>query len=172
MVRTDEVNHSENGRREDRTEGPVPMIIEQATRFGRPWTIEMLDILERFLDTFTTVLKKQPFRLVRTPDAIQPSWAERLIRVYGDESWRRLYEPARQLGLFGTQACERESGVEGLVGIYREKLEATFRDRFMKKSRTLRNSSGGPFFELLFCVGNRTGIGPAERVGRHILDHF
>ena len=32
-------------------------------RFGGPWTQEKLDILRRYLDTYTTALKNQPFTL-------------------------------------------------------------------------------------------------------------
>ena len=108
----------------------------------------------------------------RTPDAVHLGWARRLTRVYGGPSWRRLYEQTRQLSLFESPGLEREPGVEGLLGIYRENLEKLFEDRFMKKSRTLRNSREGPMFELLFCVGNRKGIDHAKKIANHILDHF
>ena len=32
--------------------------------FGGPWTLEKLDILERYLDSYTTALKDQPFNLI------------------------------------------------------------------------------------------------------------
>ena len=32
--------------------------------FGGPWTEEKLAILKKYLDTYTTVLKNQPFRLI------------------------------------------------------------------------------------------------------------
>ncbi|MXY45672.1 MAG: three-Cys-motif partner protein TcmP, partial [Chloroflexi bacterium] len=34
-----------------------------STHFGGPWTTEKLEILERYLDAYTTALKEQPFRL-------------------------------------------------------------------------------------------------------------
>lgn len=284
---------------------PDVRIAEQATRFGGNWTVEKLDILERYLDAYTTALKNRPFKLVyvdaiagsgqvhlgspdpdasalmsgsaeravhinnrpfdclyfveksaescrelaslktrhrnrdirienldanmfvcglqmdwrswrgvifldpfatqvawstierisqfnaldmwilfptsaiarmlprsKTPDDIHLGWATRLTRVYGDERWRHLYEPARQRSLFESERYEREPGVDGLVRTYREKLTKTFGDRFMEKSRSLRNSTGSRIFELLFCVGNRSGIRPAKRIANHILDHF
>ena len=33
-------------------------------RFGGPWTEEKLDILEAYLDAYTTALKNQPFKLI------------------------------------------------------------------------------------------------------------
>ena len=36
----------------------------QSATFGGPWTLEKLRILEKYLDAYTTVLKKQPFKLM------------------------------------------------------------------------------------------------------------
>lgn len=38
--------------------------LEWTMGFGGPWTTEKLDILERYLNAYTTALKNQPFRLV------------------------------------------------------------------------------------------------------------
>lgn len=39
-------------------------IAEPGASYGGPWTIEKLDILERYLDAYTTALKDQPFKLM------------------------------------------------------------------------------------------------------------
>ena len=39
-------------------------ISEPPTSYGGPWTLEKLDILESYLDAYTTALKKQPFKLM------------------------------------------------------------------------------------------------------------
>ena len=39
-------------------------ISEPPTSYGGPWTLEKLDILESYLDAYTTALKKQPFKLI------------------------------------------------------------------------------------------------------------
>ena len=39
-------------------------IAEPKTQFGGSWTIEKLEILERYLDAYTTVLKNTPFKLL------------------------------------------------------------------------------------------------------------
>ena len=36
----------------------------EATNFGGIWTIQKLDILENYLDAYTTALKKQPFKIM------------------------------------------------------------------------------------------------------------
>ena len=106
----------------------------------------------------------------RQPDDIMKGWADRLTTVFGDESWRNLYQKSPQLNLFGTDEHERESGVNGLIEIYKGKLESLFQDRFLSKSRTLKNSKNAALFEFLFCVGNPNGIGPAKRIAKHIIE--
>ena len=110
----------------------------------------------------------------RRPEDIDSGWAECLTRVYGDESWRNLYEPSRQLDLFKDTGVERRSGVEGLLSIYAQKLRDTFEERFMDTSRTLKNTRGAPLFELLFCVGNPKpkAINVATNIAGHILKHI
>lgn len=108
----------------------------------------------------------------RKPDDISPEWAKRLTSVYGDQSWRELYRSRKQMSFFGDSGSERDRGVEGLVGIYRDNLKNLFGDRFLSKSRRLKNSTGSPMFEFMFCVGNPKGIGPATRIAGHILDRM
>ena len=39
-------------------------VAEPGASYGGPWTIEKLNILEKYLDAYTTVLKKMPFKLM------------------------------------------------------------------------------------------------------------
>lgn len=106
---------------------------------------------------------------LRHPDEVDEKWAARLNRIYGDDSWRRLYIEGRQLNLF--QMDERERGTEGLLKIYENKLLDLFGDRFLQKSRPLKNSKNGILFQLMFCAGSpkpqATAI--AKRIAEHIL---
>ena len=106
------------------------------------------------------------------PDDIQPKWGEKLTRIYGSECWRKLYYRSPQMDLFGQIDHLRKPGMEGLVSIYKENLKGLFKNRFLEKSRTLRNSRNSPLFEFLFCVGNPRGISLAKRIARHILEHI
>ena len=105
----------------------------------------------------------------KEPDSISPEWANRLTRIYGDESWRDLYSINPQTSLFGDEEQQRPEGVDRLIEIYKNKLTQLFGNRFLKKSRTLKNSKNSALFEFLFCVGNPKGIGPARRIAEHIL---
>ena len=42
----------------------VEALVAQATSFGGDWTSEKLEILEKYLDAYTTALKHQRFRLI------------------------------------------------------------------------------------------------------------
>ena len=141
-----------------------------ATEVG--WaTIEKIASFEA-LDTwilFPTSAIARMLPLKREPDSISPEWANRLDRIYGDESWRELYSISPQLSLFGDEEQQRPEGVDGLIEIYKSKLGQLFDDRFLKRSRTLKNSKNSALFEFLFCVGNPNGIGPAMGIAEHIL---
>ena len=108
----------------------------------------------------------------KLPDNISGGWATRLTRVFGDRSWRELYRENPQQSLFGGVEHGRDTGVDGLLAIYKNKLTSLFGDRFLAQSRTLKNSKNSPLFELLFCVGNPRGIKPAKNIAKHILDHL
>lgn len=106
----------------------------------------------------------------KKPDDIEPKWANRLTSVFGNDGWRDLYQQSPQASLFGEPDLERMEGVGGLIEIYKQNLRELFGNRFLDKSRTLRNSRNVPLFEFIFCVGSPAGIGPAKRIARHILE--
>lgn len=127
------------------------------------------------LDTwilFPTSAVSRILPLSRKPEDIKAGWAERLNRIYGDGSWRELYSRNPQMNLFGVDEYERAPGVSGLVEIYKDKLGELFGNRFLQKSRALKNSNNSGLFEFLFCVGNEAGIGPAKKIAEHILEHM
>lgn len=105
----------------------------------------------------------------KEPKDIKGKWTARLTSVFGNDSWRRLYQQSSQASLFGDPDMERAEGVAGLLSIYKENLRKLFGTRFLQESRTLRNSKNSPLFEFIFCVGSPAGIGPAQRIARHIL---
>ena len=86
-----------------------------------------------------------------------------------DESWRDLYSIHPQRSLFGDEEQQRQEGIDRLIETYKSKLDQLLGDRFLKRSRTLKNSKNSALFEFLFCVGNPKGIGPAIRIAEHIL---
>lgn len=127
------------------------------------------------LDTWILVPVSAISRILptsRRPEDISGAWPERLGRVFGDDSWRRLYHENPQLDLFGDAKHERDSGVDGLVNLYKEKLRGLFKERFLERSRTLRNSKNAPLFEFMFCAGHPRGACIAKRIARHILERL
>ena len=108
----------------------------------------------------------------RKPDDISPEWVDRLTRIFGDESWRNLYQEDPQGNLFGDIEYRRVSGVSGLISLYQNRLKTLFGKRFLEKSRSLKNSKNSPLFEFMFCVGNPRGVGPATKIAEYILEHI
>lgn len=108
----------------------------------------------------------------KKPEDIDSAWANRLTRIYGDESWRCLYQESRQQSLFGPLQEERPLGVDGLLEIYKRNLQLAFGARLLEESVTLKTASNSPLFELIFCVGSPSGIGPAKNIASHILKHI
>ena len=108
----------------------------------------------------------------KNPNDISDKWADRLTRIYGDESWRDLYSisPQQPLPLFGDELQQRDSGVDGIVKIYKDKLQSLFGQRFMERSKTFTTSRNSPLFEFMFCVGNPKGATIAKRIAGHILN--
>ena len=108
----------------------------------------------------------------RLPEDISQTWTKRLNRIYGNEDWKNLYEDASQRDLFAGVTQERDQGVEGLTSIYKQNLNSLFGERYLEKSRKLKNSQGSVLFELIFCVGHPNGTSVAKRIAGHILDYL
>ena len=108
----------------------------------------------------------------RKPDDISPKMARNLTRVFGDESWHKLYSVSPQQSLLDREKeYQRYSGSLGIIKIYKENLCNLFGKRFMEKSKTLKNSKNSPLFEFIFCVGssNPKAISLAKRIAKHLL---
>lgn len=106
----------------------------------------------------------------RKPDGIDLSWVHRLNKIFGNESWRNLYQQNPQGDMFDSPGHFRTSGVDGLLSIYKENLNGLFGERFMPKSRTLRTSNGAPLFEFIFCAGHPKGAQIAKKIAGRIID--
>ena len=116
-----------------------------------------------------TIARLLPRKLEANPSAAP--YAERLISVFGDDSWKNLYRRSDQSTLFGPEEYIREKGHSQILELYMEKLEQIFGDRLLSKTRPLKNSRNSTLFEFIFCAGNPSGIGPAHRIADHIIRH-
>ena len=108
--------------------------------------------------------------LSRQPDGIDPTWVSRLNQIFGNESWRDLYQKNPQEDMFNDPGHIRDPGVDGLLSIYKENLDELFGVRFMPKSKTLTNSNDAPLFEFIFCAGHPNGAQIAKKIAGHIID--
>ncbi len=137
-------------------------------------TLEHVAQLER-LDTWILFPAGAVARMLprsRKPDDVDPKWAQCLNTVFGDDRWRSLYSAPAQHDSFGQGGAERQAGVSGLLTIFKHRLETAFGRRFLRDSRTLRNSRNSPLFEFLFCVGHPSGASIAKRIAGHIIERM
>lgn len=120
-----------------------------APRFGGRWTLEKLDILERYLDAYTNALRNQDFQLVYV-DAFAGT------------------------GEISREAVERTTGVDEIVERYKAKLKEVFQGRLLKETQRLYNSKNSPMFEFIFCVGSSSpsAIQIAKRIAKHIIGNL
>jgi len=116
-----------------------------------------------------TIARLLPRKLEANPSAAP--YAERLMSVFGDDSWKNLYRRSDQSTLFGPEEYIREKGHSQILELYIEKLEQIFGDRLLSRTRPLKNSRNSTIFEFIFCVGSPSGIGPAHRIAGHIIKH-
>ena len=126
------------------------------------------------LDTWILVPVWSISRLLprnREPSAISKGLADRLNLVYGDKSWGNLYRPSPQGELFGPRSSVRDPGIEGLLKIFKKKLEEVFGNRFLGESLTLKNSKNAVLYELMFCCGSPSpkAIGASKRIAKHLI---
>lgn len=94
-----------------------------------------------------------------------------LSRVFGDESWRELQQPAVQqsFSFFDDgPEMETEPGVEGIAKAYLARLETVFAG-VAQNPRILKNSRNSPLYLFMFAVGSPSGKDVALRIARHIL---
>ena len=115
-------------------------------------------------------------RVIRDmPVAAEPpvERAEELDRVFGGRSyWQQTYRPPLQLSMLDDEpSLERSRGTEGVVNLYKERLESVFHS-VAPTRRTLRNSRNGPLFELFFAASNPVGAPIAVPIADHILSNW
>jgi len=127
------------------------------------------------LDTWILVPIATISRLLpkkKDPDAISQKWTQRLNRIYGDDSWRELYQVSPQGELFHEHEIEREPGNKGLRLIYQQKLKDEFQDRFLSESLELKNSRNSVMYELMFFCGNRSvkAIETSHQIAKHLIN--
>ena len=106
----------------------------------------------------------------KKPEKISDKWVDCLNRIFGDRSWEILYSNDPQLSLWGDKQYQRESGVEGIIQIYKDKLRSLFDSRYLETSKTFMNSKNSPLFEFMFCAGNPRGAKLAKKIACHILN--
>lgn len=105
----------------------------------------------------------------KRPEDVRQKLAERLTRIFGDESWKGLYHADPQPNLFGETSSIRDPGVRLIGEAYKKKLRDVFEDRLLEDSRPFTNSKNAVLFDLIFCAGNEKGTKLAHKIALHLL---
>lgn len=157
-------------------------------------TMEPLDRAVAFLDPYATevswsivesVAKTQKIdcwilfplmavaRMMPTDREPTESWAKRLDAIFGGRQyWREGYQDSPQMSFLGAEPRrERTWGSEQIAERYKQRLGTIFH-KVATTSRTLRNSTNVPLFELFFAAGNPTGAPIAIDIADHILKNL
>lgn len=100
-------------------------------------------------------------RLVKRDGFPMQSHQDALTRIFGDESWRRLYQSMND------QAFS-SPGFRAIVELYVERLETIF-VRVVDPRRTLGASSERSMFTLLFAAANERGAKVATDIASGVL---
>ena len=89
-------------------------------------------------------------------DSFDTVEAKALTRVFGNDSWKRLYMKEDKGDLWGDRNSHqiRASGVEPILNLFKERLFELLGPRFLRESRSLYNTKKVPIFEFLFFVGS------------------
>lgn len=105
----------------------------------------------------------------KQPDEISEAWKSALAKIFGDESWRDLYRPSEQPNLFGSESHTRDPGVDGIIRIYKSKLQEIVGNRLLDKSHRFKNSKNARMFEFIFFAGHPKGRTIAHRIAEHLM---
>lgn len=138
--------------------------------FGTEVDWNTMEQIAKFtLDTWILYPTSAIIRLLpkyQLPD-YHPGWSDKLNRIFGGDGWRCLYDKDPQQKLVGEPDPLRKSAAD-ISNLYKEKLRELFEERFLNETRPLKRKNS-VLFELMFCVGDPSGINIAERVVRHLL---
>ena len=103
----------------------------------------------------------------KMPDDARAGWDKKLTDIFGDEDWKNLYHKSPQQKIIGEPDPERAKAEE-ISGLYKQKLQQLFRDRYLTTTRELKKGNR-VLYEFIFCVGNTRGIQLAQKIAKDIL---
>lgn len=108
-------------------------------------------------------------RLLRRDGEIEPSWRDRLDRLFGTSDWLpRFYERQMTTNLFGeTEILVRDATVQNIQSFITERLKTCF--AAVASGMVLYNSRSSPLFSLCFAAANEKGAPIALRIAKSIL---
>jgi len=89
--------------------------------------------------------------LLKKPESVQPSQIERMIRYWGDESWKSVaYRESTQMKLFGEAEQEKVKN-EALAEAFRKRLKKVAGFKNVPKPMAMRNTQNTIVYFLFFA---------------------
>lgn len=107
----------------------------------------------------------------REPEQISESWKQRLTRIFGDESWRDLYNRPKQVSLLPDESKYRAPGVDRIIEIYKGKLKYLVGARLLNTAHRFKNSKNSRIFEFIFFAGDDgdRAINLSHKITTHLM---
>jgi three-Cys-motif partner protein len=104
--------------------------------------------------------------LTRNPDKATPESIERMNRLWGDESWRRVaYVESDQQSLFGYPPDLIKQDNETIAAAFRERLQKVAGFAYVPEPIAMKNSNNAILYYLFFAAASKT----ANRIVRDIF---
>lgn len=107
--------------------------------------------------------------LLKNPEKIDPNYANRMTRFWGDESWKDVsYSDSPQASLFSNEPDKEKASNQAIAEGFRERLKKVAGFEFVPEPIPMRNSTGATLYYLFFASNNKT----ADKIGRYILKKY
>lgn len=103
--------------------------------------------------------------LWKNPDSVAPDQAQRMLKFWGDDSWRAAAYHSEP-GLFGTM--EEKASNQSVVEAYRKRLKEVAKFRYVPEPLPMCNARGAVVYYLFFASQNLTG----NKIAEHIFKKY
>jgi three-Cys-motif partner protein len=107
--------------------------------------------------------------LTRKPDKATLDSIERMNRIWGDDSWRKVaYVESDQQSLFGDPPDLIKQDNETIAAAFRERLRKVAGFAYVPEPLAMKNSNNAVLYYLFFAAASKT----ADKIIRDIFDRY
>jgi three-Cys-motif partner protein len=123
------------------------------------WEVIQMAGQSRAIDMFLNfpIMDVNRNALTRNPDKATPESIERMNRLWGDESWRRVaYVESEQQSLFGYPPDLIKQDNETIAAAFRERLQKVAGFDYVPEPLAMKNSNNAILYYLFFAAASKT----------------